>query len=68
MGFRNKLNGCYTNSEKSPEAAVAYDEEVVMELLEKNRLNITQPIHYGVWCGRDRFLSLQDIIIVKKNK
>lgn len=29
-------------------------------------MNIVEPIHYGLWCGRDEFLSYQDIILAKK--
>ena len=64
--FRNKIEGSYTVSENDPEAAVAYDEESVEKLFEKYGLKIIQPIHYGSWCKRNNFLSVQDIIVAAK--
>lgn len=48
------------------EEAVAYDEQFIRTLYKKHNINIVEPIHYGSWCGRDEFLSYQDIILAKK--
>ena len=49
--------------EHSPESAVAYDENFVMQLLEKYGLAVKQQI-YGRWSGREEGLSYQDILII----
>jgi SAM-dependent methyltransferase len=53
--------------EHSPESAVAYDENLVMQLLEKNGLAVEKKI-YGHWSGRDDGLSYQDILIIRSQK
>jgi GT2 family glycosyltransferase/ubiquinone/menaquinone biosynthesis C-methylase UbiE len=49
-----------------PEAAIAYDETYVRQLLHRHGLTIREPIHYGSWCGRLDGLSLQDFVIATK--
>jgi ubiquinone/menaquinone biosynthesis C-methylase UbiE len=63
LDFSFNVQGCKTVNEKDPEAAVAYDEKSVLQLLEKYKIRIIRPIHYGSWCKRARFLSYQDIIV-----
>ena len=53
-------------NEETPEGAVAYDETYVRERLVANGLQIVDHIHYGSWCGRQRFLSYQDLMIVER--
>jgi len=53
----------WTISRDDPEDAVAYDEAYVRRLYETCGLDIKERIHYGSWCGRDRFLSYQDLIL-----
>jgi len=50
-----------------PEYAIAYYEEYVRELYKKHGLIIKEPIYYGSWCGRQQFLSYQDIVIATKD-
>ena len=50
------------------ERAVCYEEPYVLSLYEKYGLNINQPIHYGSWCGRQDFLSYDDLIVARKGK
>ncbi|MBM3165934.1 MAG: glycosyltransferase [Chloroflexi bacterium] len=52
--------------EETPENAVAYSEEYMRTLYAKGGLMIKEPIQYGSWCGRERFLSYQDIVIAEK--
>lgn len=59
--------GCQAVSADRPEDALAYDEALIRELFEKYRLKIGEPIHYGSWCGRKEYLSLQDIVVAVKN-
>ena len=53
-------------SKDVPEMAVGFDENFVVELLRKHRLEIEPPIHYGSWCGRDVYLSFQDLLVARK--
>ena len=52
--------------EQSPESAVAYDENYVLELLKKNGLALRKPIYYGRWAGRKDGLSYQDILVLEE--
>ncbi|MBO0348931.1 class I SAM-dependent methyltransferase [Phormidium pseudopriestleyi FRX01] len=52
--------------EKFPESAVAYEERFFLELAEQFGLRVNPPIHYGSWCGREDFLSVQDILLLGK--
>jgi ubiquinone/menaquinone biosynthesis C-methylase UbiE len=65
--FEFKSDGFRTISEATPERAIAYDEELVLKLCKKHKLDVVEPIHYGVWCERKSFLSYQDIIIVRRS-
>ena len=49
-----------------PEDAVAYDEKFIRNLYEKYGLVISEPVYYGSWCGREKFLSLQDMVLAYK--
>jgi SAM-dependent methyltransferase len=59
--------GCQAVNPKRPEDALAYDETYMRELYDKYRLTIAEPIHYGSWCGRKEYLSLQDIVVAVRN-
>lgn len=50
--------------EHSPESAVAYDETVVMRLLEEHGLKLEKRF-YGRWTGREDGLSYQDILLLR---
>ena len=59
-------SGVYrTRSETVPESAVAYDEVYLRQLIYQYGLEISEPIHYGAWSGRDDGLSYQDILLVR---
>jgi SAM-dependent methyltransferase len=49
---------------KLPEKGVAHDERIIRNSCSAHGLNIVEPIHYGSWCGRDQYLSFQDIALV----
>ena len=49
--------------ERSPESAVAYDENFVMQLVAKHGLKVERPL-YGTWTGRKDGLSYQDILLL----
>jgi hypothetical protein len=52
-----------TINKSRPEDAVAYDEKYIRSLYEKYGLVISEPIYYGSWCGRENFMSLQDMVL-----
>jgi|SRR5438477_5539452 len=58
-------NGCILNSDV-PEVGVAYHEKFVRAIYQSHGLRLMEPIHYGSWCGREKFLSMQDIVIATK--
>ena len=66
LHFSYEIEGCLTINKKTPEDAVAYKESFVLELFERHGLEIDPPIHYGSWCGRNKFLSYQDLVIATK--
>ena len=49
-----------------PEAAIAFDEGLVRSVHQKNGLAIDDSIRFGKWCGRENFVSYQDIVVAKK--
>ena len=61
-------NGLYRLNDKNvPEAAIAYKEDYILGLFDKNSLIIKKPIYYGYWAGREEYLYYQDMIIAYKN-
>jgi len=66
LDFKHEMDGYLTTNNNVPEIAIAFDEKFVKRLFEKHGLEIAQPIRYGSWCGRDRFLSYQDLVIATK--
>jgi len=67
LPFTVQGKGYMTISEAKPESAVAYEEARVAEVLAQNGLEILHPIRYGSWCGRSKYLSYQDILVVTKH-
>jgi SAM-dependent methyltransferase len=68
QNFRFVCDGYRTTDENAPESAVAYDEETVRKVVQKSGLAIVEPIHYGSWCGRNDFVSYQDLIVAEKSR
>ncbi len=64
--FRHRMNGYFTTDADDPEAAIAYDESVIVDLFAKQGLNLAQPVQYGSWCDRTQTLSYQDIVVATK--
>jgi SAM-dependent methyltransferase len=62
--FEYELDGCSVNSEKVPEAVVAYEEQAVSSAYEAVGLPLTEIIH-GQWAGDARGRTTQDIVIAK---
>lgn len=68
FNFEFRQNGYRTISPERPEDAVAYDEMFVRGLFIKCGLAISEPIQYGSWCGRQKSLTLQDLVIATKDE
>lgn len=64
--FEYQMEGYRTVNKTNQEDAVAYDEMFIRGLYEKHGLEVSEPIHYGSWCGRKDFLSFQDMVVANK--
>ncbi len=64
--FRHEMDGCWVKDRDVPESEVAYEEELIRKTFETYNLSIDEPIRYGSWCGRDNYLSYQDIIVATR--
>jgi hypothetical protein len=49
-----------------PEDAIAYPEEYVRRVCASHGLPVQDPVRYGKWCGRETFVSFQDMVIVER--
>ncbi|MEA2165456.1 MAG: hypothetical protein QOK37_3583 [Thermoanaerobaculia bacterium] len=65
LDFKFVRDGYTTISELVPEHAVAFDERFIRSLYERLGLKIAR-LDYGSWCGRDEFLSYQDLVLAVK--
>ncbi|MBN2615102.1 MAG: class I SAM-dependent methyltransferase [Bacteroidales bacterium] len=66
LAFNYWYEECRIEDKEVPEVAIAYEESRIRKLYEQNTLKIVDSIHYGAWCGREKFLSFQDIIVAQK--
>jgi SAM-dependent methyltransferase len=49
-----------------PSAAVAHDEEFLLDMFANVGLKPAKPIVYGTWCGRPNAVSYQDLLVLEK--
>jgi len=63
--IRVERPGYWTNNERIPEAAVAFEETDVAERFERNGLRICA-IRHGVWSGREDGSGWQDIVVTTR--
>ena len=66
LSFRYSLGDARVNNYETPEIAVAYNEEYIRRLYAHYKLTMAEPIKYGSWCGRKKYLSYQDITNARK--
>jgi SAM-dependent methyltransferase len=66
LQFQYPLDGCSTIDKRTPERAVAYEEDFIRDLFGKLSMSVVEPIRYGSWSGRGDCLGLQDIAIFEK--
>jgi len=64
--FKHEGREFRTIDETTPESAVAYDEKFIRGVYGEFGLAIAEPIHFGSWCGRGKYLSFQDVILAVK--
>jgi SAM-dependent methyltransferase len=65
LAFRSASDGYATTSPEVPERAVAFEESFVTRLYRDAGLQIER-VEYGSWCGRQRYMSYQDLILATK--
>jgi SAM-dependent methyltransferase len=64
--FTHSLGQCWVTYEDAPEYIVGYSDEFVVDACKGVGLRVKEPIFYGQWCGRDAFLSWQDVIVADR--
>jgi SAM-dependent methyltransferase len=68
IDLKHEFGPARAKSRTEPELAIGYNEGFVMQLYGKLGLEIQQPIRYGSWCGREKFLSYQDLVVSIKTR
>lgn len=66
QAFRYQVHDSWTISKTTPEKAIGHSEASIRERYAQVGLRIIEPIHYGSWCGRDRYTSYQDMVVAVK--
>jgi len=66
INFKYEVDGFLTNNNNTVEDAIALEEKMVRNFFDQAEMEINGPIHYGSWSGRKKYLSFQDILILKK--
>jgi SAM-dependent methyltransferase len=66
LHFTQPSSGYYTSNPSDPEAAIGFDERYIRNLFTAQNLTIDEPVRFGSWCGRKRFVSFQDIVVATK--
>jgi SAM-dependent methyltransferase len=66
LNFRFRRPGYWTDNERIPEAAVAYEEVDVRDQLERSGLRIVL-VRYGAWSGRSDGIGWQDVVVAERN-
>lgn len=67
IAFQDTGQGFWAMNATNPAMAVAYDETVMLEQVSRAGLKIVAPVHYGTWSGRPDGLSLQDLVIARRD-
>lgn len=64
--FAHRLGAARVESERHPEAAVAYPEELLRAHLSASGLEVVEPIRRGAWTGRPDGWSYQDVVLARR--
>jgi SAM-dependent methyltransferase len=62
-GFPYAGEGCFVIDPRIPDYVVAHDESILRETAKSFGLRVSDPIHYGAWCGRTNYVSFQDLVV-----
>ena len=65
VDFKNVYDIYRTLSREVPEEAIAFEEGWIRELYRELGLKVVR-VDYGSWCGREKYLSYQDLILAVK--
>jgi len=65
LDFQFPQDGCWTADKSLPENALAYEEESIRRIYAESSLAL-ENVQYGAWCGRNEYLSYQDVLIARK--
>lgn len=66
IDFKSVTPEFYVMDKDVPEDATCFTEEYIRKIYERFGVRIEEPIRYGSWCGREKSLSYQDIVIASK--
>jgi hypothetical protein len=61
----HKRNDFYTVDENMPETTIGFDEDIFIEWISNRGFTLESKL-YGKWCGREKFNSYQDILVLRK--
>ncbi len=65
INFAYDLPECRASEREVPENAIAFEEEMMRNWIARAGFSVVEQ-RYGYWCGRGRFTSFQDIVVVEK--
>lgn len=66
IDFKSVTSEFYVMDKDVPEDATCFTEEYIRKSYERFGIRIEEPIRYGSWCGREKSLSYQDIVVASK--
>ena len=58
------FDDCYVADTTFPETAVGILQSAFLQWCDKSGLSARPPLHYGSWCGRENYMSYQDIALL----
>ena len=60
----HEMDGCRVLDRRFPETAVGIRESNFSHWYERSDLVLLPPVHYGSWCGRQSYMSYQDVLLL----
>lgn len=64
ISLNHELDGCLVLDPQFPETAIGVPENDFMRACVRQGLRQIPPSHYGSWCGRELYMSYQDIVVL----
>lgn len=64
IALTHGLDGCQVLDPQFPETAIGIPENDFMRACDRQGLRSIPPNHYGSWCGRESYMSYQDIVVL----